>query len=203
MIQNVKIKWNNIYYMLKKVFLLRDVIQIWLDDQSCMQVLKIKNMKWNQISFILDMLKSFQEITKILESSNQSSIHKAWIVYNALHQHLKRYEEDLVENARDSSLNLRLTIQTAQNKLTKYYEAIFEAENLYFNLSICLNSCDKLNYYNVNSIFEFINRLHYVAQRDIMQSFFLRIINALCRATQHNWITFHSNQKSIISRSAT
>jgi uncharacterized protein YchJ len=27
-----------------------------------------------------------------------------------------------------------------------------------------------LNYYNVNSIFEFRNRLHYVAQRDIMQS---------------------------------
>jgi hypothetical protein len=137
--------------MLKRIFLLRDVIQIWFDDQSRMQMLKIKNVKWNQINFILDMLKSFQKITKTLRSSNQFSIHKIWIVYNALHQHLKRYEEDLIKNARDSSLNLRLTIQTAQKKLTKYYEAIFEAENLYFNLSICLNSCDKLNYYSVNS----------------------------------------------------
>jgi hypothetical protein len=145
-------KWNNICYMLKRIFLLRDVIQIWLEDQSRMQMLKFKIVKWNQISFILDMLKSFQEITKTLKSSNQSSIHKAWIVYNALHQHLKRYEKNLVENARDSSLNLRLTIQTAQKKLTKYYEAIFETEDLYFNLSICLNSCDKLNYYSVNSI---------------------------------------------------
>jgi hypothetical protein len=59
MIQDVKTRWNNIYYMLKRVFLLRNVIQIWLDDQSRMQVFKIKNVKWNQISFILDMLKSF------------------------------------------------------------------------------------------------------------------------------------------------
>jgi hypothetical protein len=138
--------------MLKRVFLLRDVIQIWLENQSRMQMLKFKNVKWDQINFILNMLKLFQKITKTLKSSNQSSIHKAWIVYNALHQHLKRCEEDLVKNVRDSSLNLRLTIQTAQKKLTKYYETIFEAENLYFNLSICLNSCDKLNYYNVNSI---------------------------------------------------
>jgi vacuolar-type H+-ATPase subunit D/Vma8 len=152
MIQNVKTRWNSIYYMLKRVFFLRDVIQIWLDDQSRMQMLKIKNVKWDQISFILDMLKSFQKITKTLRSSNQLLIHKAWIVYNAFHQHLKKYEEDLIKNARDSSFNLRLTVQTAQKKLTKYYEAIFEAENLYFNLSICFNSCDKLNYYSVNSI---------------------------------------------------
>jgi hypothetical protein len=141
-------------------------------------------MKLNK--FILDILKSFQKITKILKSSNQFSIHKVWIVYNVFHQHLKKYEENLVENACNSSLNLRLTIQTAQNKLTKYYEAIFEAEDLYFNLSICFNSCDKSNYYSVNSIFEFRNELHYVAQRDIMQSLFLRVNNALCRAARHN-----------------
>jgi ribosomal protein S15P/S13E len=158
MIQNVKTRWNSIYYMLKKVFLLRNVIQIWLDDQSRMQMLKIKNVKWDQISFILDMLKSFQKITKTLKSSNQLSIHKAWIVYNALHQHLKRYEKDLIKNARDSSFNLRLTVQTAQKKLTKYYETIFEAEDLYFNLNICLNSCDKLNYYSVSSISSIMSR---------------------------------------------
>jgi hypothetical protein len=73
-------------------------------------------------------------------------------VYNALHQHLKKYEENFVKNARDLSFNLRVTIQIAQKKLTKYYEAIFEAEDLYFNLNICLNLCDKLNYYSVSSI---------------------------------------------------
>jgi hypothetical protein len=158
MIQNVKTKWNNIYYMLKRIFLLRNVFQIWLEDQSRMQMLKFKNVKWNQINFILNRLKFFQKITKTLKSSNQSSIHKAWIVYNAFHQHLKKYEKDFVKNARDSSFNLRLTIQIAQKKLTKYYEAIFEAEDLYFNLSICLNSCDKLNYYSVNSIFFIMSR---------------------------------------------
>jgi hypothetical protein len=79
-------------------------------------------------------------------------------VYNALHQYLKKYEEDLVKNARDSSLNLRLTIQIAQKKLTKYYEVIFETKDLYFNLNIYFNSCDKLNYYNVSSIFFIMSR---------------------------------------------
>ncbi len=86
-------------------------------------------------------------------------------MYNALHQHLKRFENDLLKSAQNSFINLRLAINATQKKLTKYYEMILDAQELYFNLVNCFNSCDKLNYYNANST---------------------TLCRALCRATRHN-----------------
>ncbi len=186
MIQNVKTRWNNIYFMLKRVFFLRDIIQFWLSDQSRMQILKVKNAKWDQVSFILDMLKFFQETIEILTSSNQSFIHKAWIMYNALHQHLKRFENNLSRSARNSFVNLRLTVNATQKKLTKYYETIFDAKELYFNLVICSNSCDKLNYYNVSSTALY----HALCRAARHNSSSTALYRALCRAARHNSFFF-------------
>jgi hypothetical protein len=158
MIQNVRTRWNNIFEMLKRTHLLRDTIEEWLTHTVVLklQCLKLTTSEWKQIETIIDILRSFQQITNFLDSSTQSTIHIAWIVYNTMHAHLKNCSQKLKKERSKFLQNLRSIINATQEKLKKYYDATSNKENLYFNLDLCLNSCDKLDYYKIcyyNSLF--------------------------------------------------
>jgi DNA repair ATPase RecN len=158
MIQNVWTRWNNIFEMLKKAHLLRDTIEEWLIHTIVLklQCLKLTTNEWKQIETIIDILRSFQQITNSLDSSTQSIIHIAWIVYNTMHAHLKNCSQKLKEERSKFFQNLRSIINATQKKLKKYYDVTSNKKNLYFNLDLCFNSCDKLNYYKIcyyNSFF--------------------------------------------------
>jgi hypothetical protein len=67
-----------------------------------------------------------------------------------MHAHLKEVSIKIQKN-RDKFLQiLRSILAAAQKKLNKYYEITFERAELYFNLAVCLNSCDKLEYYKIS-----------------------------------------------------
>jgi Asp-tRNA(Asn)/Glu-tRNA(Gln) amidotransferase C subunit len=158
MIQNVRTRWNSIFEMLKRTHLLRDTIEEWLTHTIVLklQCLKLTTNEWKQIETIIDILRSFQQITNFLNSSTQSTIHIAWIVYNTMHAHLKNCSQKLREERSKFLQNLRSIINATQEKLKKYYDATSSKKDLYFNLDLCLNSCDKLNYYKIcyyNSLF--------------------------------------------------
>jgi hypothetical protein len=161
MIQNVRTRWNNIFEMLKRTHLLRDTIKEWLTHTIVLklQCLKLTTSEWKQIETIIDILRSFQQITNFLDSSTQSAIHIAWIVYNIMHAHLKSCSQKLKKERNKFLLNLRSIINATQEKLKKYYNATSSKKDLYFNLELCLNSCDKLNYYKIcyyNSLFSLL-----------------------------------------------
>ncbi len=66
-----------------------------------------------------------------------------------MHAHLKNCSQKLREERSKFLQNLRSTINATQKKLKKYYDATSNKEDLYFNLDLCLNSCDKLDYYKI------------------------------------------------------
>ncbi len=163
MIQDVRTRWNNIFEMLKKIHLLRDTIEEWLTHTVVLklQCLKLTASEWKQIETIIDILRSFQQITNSLDSSTQSTIHIAWIVYNIIHVHLKNCSQKLKKERSKFLLNLRSITHATQEKLKKYYDATSNKKDLYFNLDLCFNSCDKLNYYKIYCYNRAFNRSFY------------------------------------------
>jgi Asp-tRNA(Asn)/Glu-tRNA(Gln) amidotransferase C subunit len=158
MIQNVRTRWNNIFEMLKRIHFLRDTIEEWFIHTVVLklQCLKLTTNEWKQIETIIDILRFFQQITNFLNSSTQSTIHIAWIVYNTMHAHLKNCSQKLKKERSKFLQNLRSIINATQEKLKKYYDVTSSKKDLYFNLDLCFNSCDKLNYYKIcyyNSFF--------------------------------------------------
>ncbi len=151
MIQDVRTRWNSIFEMLKRAHLLRDTIEEWFTHTIVLklQCLKLTTSEWKQIETIIEILRSFQQITDSLSFSSQLAIHTAWIVYNTMHAHLKNCSQKMKRERNKFLLNLRSTIDATQEKLKKYYEATSDKEDLYFNLELCLNSCDKLSYYKI------------------------------------------------------
>jgi homogentisate 1,2-dioxygenase len=90
---------------------------------------------------------------------NTIDIHIAWIVYNTMHAHLKNCSQKLKKERNKFLQNLRSIINATQEKLKKYYDVTSSKKDLYFNLDLCLNSCDKLNYYKIcyyNSLFSLL-----------------------------------------------
>jgi hypothetical protein len=164
--------------MLKKAHLLRDTIEEWFIHTVVLkfQCLQLTTNESKQIETIIDILRFFQQITNFLNSSTQSTIHIAWIVYNTMHAHLKNCSQKLKKERSKFLQNLRSTFNATQEKLKKYYNATSSKEDLYFNLDLCFNSCNKLNYYKIcyyNSFF-FCTDLEYnrVFNRSLHDFFF-------------------------------
>jgi hypothetical protein len=148
--------------MLKRTHLLRNIIEEWLLHTIVLklQCFKLTTNEWKQIETIIDILRSFQQITTSLNSLTQSAIHIAWIVYNIMHAHLENCSQKLKKEGNKFFFNLRSIINATQEKLKKYYDVTSSKKNLYFNFEFCLNSCDKLDYYKIcyyNSLFSLLN----------------------------------------------
>ncbi len=73
-----------------------------------------------------------------------------------MHAHLKNFSQQMKYDRNKFLMNLRSIISATQKKLKKYYEIISSKKELYFHLELCLNSCDKLNYYKISKILIFI-----------------------------------------------
>ncbi len=89
-----------------------------------------------------------------------------------MHAYLKNFSQQMKHDRNKFLMNLRSTISATQKKLKKYYEIILSKKELYFNLELCLNSCDKLSYYKINKSLIFIYVALLVA-RSFFFSFFL------------------------------
>ena len=159
MIQNVKTRWNNIYFMFEKTYSLREYITIWLKKEFYnFRLLIFNKIKWKQIKFFLNILHSFQQMIDFVNFINSATIHIVWIIYNAMHVHFERQiAKCKILKMSWSKFFLRFAFLTIQNKLRNYYDATTNKTKLFFNLNICFNSNNKLNYYNVNCFFKLIN----------------------------------------------
>ena len=153
-IQDVNTRWDSTYDMLKRALKMRSIIDIWLiENEVKFRILRLSSQEWKQIQHIIDLLKSFQQITEFLSSISESFIHKTWVVYNVMHAHLKTQKRAVTNDiSRAWTAQLRDAIDAAIESLIKYYDATIDKEETYFNLRICLNSCVKLNFYSVRSL---------------------------------------------------
>ncbi len=76
-------------------------------------------------------------------------IYKLWYAYNNLFDHLEKQNEVIKKFKLFFSTELQNVIDALKKKLTQYYKKIKVNQELFCNLDVILNSCNKLNMYNV------------------------------------------------------
>ena len=88
--QDVAIRWNSQYDMLFRFVELKSAIQWWIDRESAAyEVLLLNEMKWNQVKFLLQFLKSIKKITIYISQTKSVLVHKIESIYNQLFNHLE------------------------------------------------------------------------------------------------------------------
>ena len=154
MIQDVKIRWESTWIMLFRAYTMKNVIKLWLkQDSSNLRVLDLNRMKWEQMRYIVDLLKLFQKVIEHLSEVMKSSIHKVWKIYNDMHAHLETQKTKIKRRSQVQwTKQLVFVILIAKSKLTKYYDATVDVKKDLFNVEILLNSCVKSNFYAISDI---------------------------------------------------
>jgi hypothetical protein len=91
-IQNIRIQWNSIYNMMKRIYQLCNDICAWIDQKSDqnsklnkkLEVLCVFEQEWWQIKYIIKLLELFKKYIKTMSWTQNSTIHKTFLVYSNL-----------------------------------------------------------------------------------------------------------------------
>ncbi len=84
-----------------------------------------------------------------MSAINELTIYKLWYVYNDIFNHLEKQNEAIRKFKLFFSAELWDVINALKKKLTQYYKKTEVNQELFCNLDVILNSCNKLNIYNV------------------------------------------------------
>ncbi|QVM12424.1 hypothetical protein D8B26_007053 [Coccidioides posadasii str. Silveira] len=120
MIQDVRTRWNSTYEMCVRALLLRQAVDLWIQDSSPKyQRLRLLDHDWKQLEYMVGLLQPFSRFTKVLSKTTGPTIHLVWATYNHLFQHLER-EEDKAQQLTTRE-NIQEAIKAANLKFQKYY----------------------------------------------------------------------------------
>ncbi len=150
LIQNIYICWNSIYLMFWHAYQLRNMINTWIEKfltDAKIQAIQLKKNKWSLVLFIDNMLNSFYELTLIIFRIINVDIHLEFQMFDALFNHLNVIETIVRDNACTSQALILQACELAFNKLAKYYFKMKSKDELIYNLTMILNSTQKLNLY--------------------------------------------------------
>ncbi len=150
LIQDICIHWNFIYLMLWCAYQLRDTINIWVEKfltDAKIQAIWLKKNEWSLVLLVDNMLNSFYELTLIVSKIINVDIHLKFQMFDALFNHLNVIEMIVRDNACISQALVLWACKLAFNKLAKYYFKMKSKNELIYNLTMILNSTQKLNLY--------------------------------------------------------
>ncbi len=156
LIQDIYIHWNSIYLMLQRAYQLRDTINIWVEKfliDAKIQAIWLKKNEWSLVLLVDNMLYSFYELTLIIFRIINVDIHLEFRMFDALFNHLNVIEMIVRDNACTLQALILWACELTSNKLAKYYFKMKSKDELIYNLTMILNSTQKLNLYqdwNVN-----------------------------------------------------
>ncbi len=88
---------------------------------------------------------------------SELTIHKLWYTYNDLFDHLEKQNEAIRKFKLFFSTELWDVIDASKKKLAQYYEKTEVNQGLFCNLGAILDSCNKLDMYNVEYSQSLIN----------------------------------------------
>jgi len=144
LIQDICIRWNSIYLMLRRAYQLRDMINIWIEKfltDAKIQAIQLKKNEWSLVLLVDNMLNSFYELTLIVSKIINVDIHLEFQMFDALFETIVR------DNACTSQALVLRACKLASNKLAKYYFKTKSKDELIYNLAMILDSTQKLNLY--------------------------------------------------------
>ncbi len=136
--------------MLQCAYQLRDIINIWVEKfliDAKIQAIQLKKNEWSLILLVDNMLNSFYKLTMIVFKIININIHLEFWMFDAFFNHLNVIEMIVHDNACTSQVLILQACELAFNKLAKYYFKMKSKDELIYNLTMILNSTQKLNLY--------------------------------------------------------
>ena len=155
MIQDVRTRWNSTYLMLARAMKLHNVINEWLEQDNIgltseIRSLAIVDEEWEQIQYLMVLLKPYLSWTECLSRTKGITIHMAWTCFNDLYHHIDKVNTKLSSRRRNMRLwkrELCEAIQAARNKLATYYSRTEGEGGVIYNLACVLDPAQKLELY--------------------------------------------------------
>ncbi len=118
--QDVVFRWNFTCHMLILAHDLRsEIIQFCV--KWSVDYLLLKNEKWSQIEYFIELLKSFCLFIKILNTMHTITINIVFKIYNRLFEHLQKTKSRLARKRMTWKKRLIDVFTTIETKLIKYY----------------------------------------------------------------------------------
>ena len=158
--QNVKIRWNSLYFMLRRVYQFRRFVDQWINEnRNDVKIVKIRLIEneWKLILFFENMLKTFYEITLIVFQITNVNVQIEFIVFNVLYDYFDFIVELMRLNQFSNKTLFLIVCEKIIKKFKKYYvKTINENKKIYSFINI-LNLINKLSFYenwNKNENFE-------------------------------------------------
>ncbi len=118
------------------------------------------------------MLISFYKLTLIIFRIINVNIHLEFQMFNALFNHLNVIEIIVCNNVCTSQALIFWTYELTSNKLAKYYFKIKSKDELIYNLTMILNSTQKLNLYQDWNANENDSHFYYDKYRKEFKNYF-------------------------------
>jgi hypothetical protein len=161
LILNVTIKWNNQYDMLIQFQDLRLTIQWWLFRKNdAYSILFFQEMKWTQVKYLIQLLKSIKNVINYLSQIKTVTIHKIWEIYDNLFNHLKNQKKKIRKISRSLWIKiLSDAVKAKRIKLAIYNDKTKQFFERFLNFAIILNLKIKLKLYRVS---QFITKHYHV-----------------------------------------
>jgi len=175
LIQDICICWNSIYLMLQHAYQLRDIINIWVEKfliDAKIQAIQLKKNERSLVLLVDNMLNSFYELTLIVSRIINVDIHLEFRMFDAFFNHLNVIETIVRDNACTSQSFFFQACKLAFNKLAKYYFKMKNKDELIYNLTMILNSTQKLNLYQDWDINENNSHFYYNKYRKEFKNYF-------------------------------
>jgi len=144
--------------MMERAYQLCDDIRAWIDQESGqnsrsnrkLEALRVFEQEWRQVEYMIKLLEPFKEYTEAMGRTQGPTIHKAFLVYSNLFDHLE--DQDNMKEL-DSVLKwtgeLETAVENALIKMRKYYARTEGEGGLLYNIATVLNPTQKLSLYKV------------------------------------------------------
>ncbi len=163
--------------MLQRAYQLRDTINIWVEKfltDAKIQAIWLKKNEWSLVLLIDNMLNSFYELTLIVSRIINVDIHLKFQMFDALFNHLNVIKTIVRDNACTSQALVLRACKLAFNKLAKYYFKTKNKDELIYNLTMILDSIQKLNLYQDWDANENDSHFYYNKYRKEFKNYFHR-----------------------------
>jgi hypothetical protein len=140
---DISTRWNSTYLMLIRAWRLRKAINGWLEKYGPadfqLRGLQLSLDDWNQIRYLIVILRPFFKWTEGLSKASTPIISKAWATYTSLFRHLETLESTLQRKQTAWKSQLAVAVTAAHRKLSEYYTRTDGHRGTIYNLACVLD----------------------------------------------------------------
>ena len=137
--------------MLRRAHKLREFIDQWLDDNQHRSSLKLNDVEWKQIEYLIQITYAYRQFCDVILKSKGITIHNVFAIYDRLFNHLEDTITKLWRKRTSWKLSMLFALEAAKRKLSDYYGKTYhERGDIYSSVAI-LSPKFKLAIFNIAS----------------------------------------------------